>query len=92
MRQETAVIHVLSAGELRPELDGALKLTDCESGEHIDLMADRSALEAYQDALNAFLKEVRENCSSREASYLLLDDGESFEDCFIPLLSRSGMI
>ena len=92
MRQETAVIHVLSAGELRPELDGALRLTDSESGEHIDLMADRSALDAYQDALKAFLKDVRENCSSREASYLLLDGGEPFEDCFIPLLSRSGMI
>ena len=92
MRQETAVIHVLSAGELRPELNGALRLTDSESGEHIDLIADRSALDAYKDALNAFLKDVRENCSSRETGYLLLDSGEPFEECFIPLLSKSGMI
>ena len=47
MRQETAVIHVLSAGELRPELDGAMRLTDSENGEHIDLIADRAALDAY---------------------------------------------
>ncbi len=92
MRQETAVIHVLSAGELRPELDGAMRLTDSESGEHIDLIADRSALDAYKDALNAFLKDVRDNCSSRETGYLLLDSGEPFEESFIPLLSKSGMI
>ena len=92
LRQETAVIQVLSGGELRPDLEGAVKLTDSESGEQIDLLADRSALDAYRDALEAFLKEVRGNCSSREAAHLLLDSEEPFEECFIPLLSRNGMI
>ena len=92
MRQETAVIQVLSGGELRPDLEGALKLTDSESGEQIDLLADRGALDAYRDALEAFLKEVRGNCSSREATHLLLDSDEPFEECFISLLSRNGMI
>ena len=92
MRQETSVIQVLSGGELRPELEGAVKLTDSESGEQIDLLADRGALDAYRDALAAFLKEVQANCSSREAAYLLLDSDKPFEECFIPLLSRNGMI
>lgn len=92
LKQETAVIQVLSGGELRPELTGALRLTDSESGESLDLMADRSALEAYRDALEDFLKKVRENCSSREAPYLLLDSEKPFEESFIPLLSKSGMI
>ena len=91
-RQETGVLQVLSGGELRPELDGALRLTDSETGEQVDLLADRGATEAYLDALDAFLKEVRENCSSRETPWLLLDGSEPFEECFIPLLSRSGMI
>ena len=92
MKQETAVIQVLSGGELQPELDGAVRLTDSESGEHIDLLADRSALDSYYDALEGFLKEIRGNCSSREAAYLLLDGRERFEECFIPLLSRGGVI
>jgi hypothetical protein len=54
--------------------------------------ADRNALESYHEALEDFLKQIRENCSGREAPYLLLDGSESFEDCFLPLLSRSGMI
>ena len=92
LKQETAVIHVLSGGELRPDLQGALRLEDIESGEKTDLLADRAALDAYHAALEDFLKEVRENCASREALYLLLDGSKSFEECFIPLLSQSRMI
>ena len=92
LKQETAVIQVLSGGELRPEMEGALRLTDSESGEKIDLLADRSALEAYRDALNGFLKEVKGNCASREVPYMLLDGSREFEECFIPLLSESRMI
>ena len=86
------MIQVLSGEELRPGLDGAVRLTDSESGEGVDLVADRGAMEAYRDALEAFLKEVRGNCASREAAYLLLDGEKNFEECFIPLLFRSGMI
>ena len=92
MRQETAVIQVLSGGELRPELEGALRLTDSESGEQIDLLADRTAIQNYHAALEDFLKAVRANCSAGEAHYLLLDGSDRFEDCFIPALSKSGMI
>ena len=92
LKQETAVIQTLSGGELRPDMEGALRLTDSESGETIDLLADRNALDAYHDALDDFLKSVRENCASREAPYMLLDGDQKFEDTFIPLLSQSRMI
>ena len=92
LKQETAVIHVLSGGELRPDLEGALRLEDSESGEKLDLLADRGALDAYRDALEAFLRDVRENCASREAPYLLLDSSQPFEETFIPLLSKSGIL
>ena len=92
LKQETAVIQVLSGEELRPDYAGAVRLTDSESGEKLDLLADRAALDAYQDALADFLKSIRENCASREAPYMLLDSEKSFEESFIPLLSQSRMI
>ena len=91
-KQETAVVHVLSGEELRPEMDGALRLTDSESGERVDLIADRGALEDYHEALEAFLKGVRENCAAREALYILLDAEQTFEKVFIPLLSQGKLI
>ncbi len=91
-RQETGVIQVLSAAELRPELDGALRLTDAETGETADVLADRGALQQYQNALDAFLEEVRGSCFRREAPYVLLDAGKNFEEEMIPMLAGSGMI
>ena len=92
LKQETAVIQTLSGGELQPDLEGAVKLTDSESGEQIDLLADRNALENYREALGDFLKTVQENCSARETHYMLLDGDKAFEDCFIQMLSDSRMI
>ena len=90
--QECAVIHTLSSFELDPALDGALKLTDSESGETLNLLADREALESYRAALEAFLKNVKEACFRRETPYALLDAGKDFEEEWIPLISGSGMI
>ena len=90
--QECAVIHTLSVFELDPALDGALKLTDSESGETLNLLADREALESYRAALEAFLKNVKEACFRRETPYALLDAGKDFEEEWIPLISGSGMI
>jgi uncharacterized protein (DUF58 family) len=90
--QECAVIQPLSAFELDPALDGAVKLTDSETGEAINLLADREALENYRQTLENFLREVRETCFRREKTYALLDAGKNFEEEWIPLISQSGMI
>lgn len=90
--QECALIQPLSPFELSPALDGAVKLTDAETGAAVNLLADREALESYRRALEAFLRDIRETCFRREAPYALLDAGKNFEETFIPLLSESGMI
>ena len=90
--QECAVIQPLSAFELDPSLDGALKLTDSESGETVNLLADREALENYRQTLEDFLREIRETCFRRETPYALLDAGKNFEEEWIQLISQSGMI
>ena len=78
--QECAVIQPLSPFELDPALDGAVKLTDPEDGEPVNLLADREALENYGKALEQFLREIRETCFRRETPYVLLDAGKNFEN------------
>ena len=92
LEQETVVVQVLSGEELRPELEGALRLVDSETGEGMDLLADRRALEHYHRALADFLQRIRKNCSANEAACLLLDGGENVEETLIPLLSKCGLI
>ncbi len=91
-RQETGVIQVLSSFELEPELDGALRLTDAETGGRVDVLADRSALQQYHRTLDAFLEEIRGCCFRRETPYMLLDGGKTFEEAMIPMLVQSGII
>ena len=90
--QECALIQPLSPFELNPALDGAVKLTDAETGAAVNLLADREALESYRRALEAFLRDIRETCFRRETPCALLDAGKNFEETFIPLLSQSHMI
>lgn len=90
--QECALIQPLSPFELSPALDGAVKLTDAETGAAVNLLADREALESYRRALEAFLRDIRETCFRRETPYALLDAGKDFEEAFIPLLSQNHMI
>ena len=90
--QECAVVQTLSSLELSPSMDGALKLTDAETGASVNLLADRGAMENYRNALAVFLREIRETCFQREVPCCLLDAGKNFEEEWIPLLSRSGMI
>ena len=90
--QEPAVIQVLSTFEMAPELDGALRLEDCETGGKTEVLADREAMDEYAESLAGFLKETKESCWRREAPYMLLDAGKIFEEEWIPLLSESRVI
>ena len=84
--QECAVIHTLSAFELNPELDGAVRLTDSEGGEKVDLLAERGVMQEYRETLEHFLDEVRGECFRREMPYMMLDGGKNFEEEIIPML------
>ncbi len=90
-RQECAVVQVLSREEIRPELEGAVRLTDSETRETVDVVADREALARYQRTLDTFLRETREVCYSREASWALLTEERPLEETLIPLLTGSGI-
>ena len=91
-KQECAVIQVLSAEELDPALEGALRLTDSESGGTVNLLADREALDRYRKALEQFLEKIRECCFRREVPCCLLNAGKNFEEEWIPLVSSCGVI
>lgn len=91
-RQECAFVQLLSPLEMRPELEGAVRLKDAEGAPDVDILADGIALRQYRQALEAFLRDCREACHRRGAAYLLLDGGAPFEDAFLPALARSGLV
>lgn len=92
MRQETALVQVLSPFEMHPDIEGAVKLRDAEGAPDLDILADGAALRQYQATLKAFLTDVREQCHKRGVPYMLLSGEKPFEEAFLPAMAGNGML
>ncbi|MBQ8080764.1 MAG: DUF58 domain-containing protein [Clostridia bacterium] len=89
--QSPVLLQVLSAFELHPDAEGALRLTDAESGDRTDLIVDIGLLRQYEQSLRAFLSEIRELCKRQATAYALIG-GNEFESAFLQGLAGAGMI
>lgn len=69
-KQQATILHLLSPQELNPRLEGAVRLIDDETGEHLDLMAEGGAMRRYQRALAQFKGEIQAYCCARDIRYL----------------------
>ena len=65
------VVHVLSAEEIDPDLQGDLRLVDCEDGDEAEVTATGPLLARYRQTLAAFVDSAREFCMRRGMVYLL---------------------
>jgi uncharacterized protein (DUF58 family) len=78
-RFEVHVVHVLSPEELRPSLEGDLRLIDRETGEGRALRVDADTLRAYAERLQAFLARCEGFCKSQGINYHRADTATSVE-------------
>lgn len=87
-RHEVLALQVLSLQELRPNLQGLLRLVDLESGRGRVLSLGRQALRAYQAALSEHNRRLADFCLSHGIAYRLVpSDGDPVE-VVLSLLSR----
>ena len=89
-KQQTAILHLLSPQEADPQLEGAVRLIDEETGERIDLMAQGAAMRRYQRALADFKREIEAYCFSRDIRYLPLTAQEGALDRLLREMCRLG--
>jgi len=87
-RHEVLALQVLSPEELRPTLQGLLRLVDLESGRGRVLALGKGALRAYQAALSEHNRRLADFCLSHGIAYRLVpSDGDPVE-VVLSLLSR----
>ncbi len=89
---EIVVLHVLSREELEPTLVGDLELVDVESRDRQPITLDQAALEAYERRLDAWLTELRRECSAVGASYNLVTAETPLEDVLFGQLRKAGVL
>jgi uncharacterized protein (DUF58 family) len=86
------VIHLLSAAELDPDLQGDLRLVDCEDSNIAEVTITQPLLKKYKQTLAAFVESAKEFCTKRGMSYLLARNDVPVEDLVTGYLATRGLV
>ncbi|MGL4463410.1 MAG: DUF58 domain-containing protein [Planctomycetia bacterium] len=86
------LIHVLAPEEVKPELQGDLRLVDAEDGDVAEVTISRPLLERYRKNLDAFLSGAQEFCRRRGVGYLFTTSDAPFERLILTYLRKRGLV
>lgn len=91
-QQDVAIVHILSPQELNPQLAGALRLIDVETGEPVEVEITPYSLGLYHKALDSYQEELKTTCKNMEITYLQARSDESLDRLVFETLQRAGII
>ena len=86
------VIHVLSREELEPDVEGDLKLVDCEDADEAEITVSAPLLKRYKQTLNSFVGGAQEFCARRGMHYLLVNNQMPVQELVAQHLRRRGLV
>ncbi|HZE99690.1 MAG TPA: DUF58 domain-containing protein [Planctomycetota bacterium] len=92
LRAETAVIHVLSPGELEPPLSGKLRLVDAETRESVVRFVGEEERAAYRRLLADHCDAWKKWCFDREMNYLRCSSSTPLEEIVQVYLREAGVL
>ncbi|QDV26273.1 DUF58 domain-containing protein [Aureliella helgolandensis] len=86
------VVHMLSPEEMEPELQGDLKLVDCEDQDEAEVSVSHALLKKYKSTLAAFVDQARRFCSQRDVMYLLARSDQTADVMVGQYLRERGLV
>jgi uncharacterized protein (DUF58 family) len=86
------VIHVLAPEEFDPDVQGDLRLVDCEDGDVAEVTITGPLLKRYKQTLAAFVESAREFCARRGMMYLLARSETPVEQLLTGYLATRGLV
>jgi len=91
-RYDLSVIHILSPEEIRPDLEGDLRLIDDETGEAVEISAEGDTLARYQAELTRWQAEVEAWCRRRGVVYVAASSDLPLASFVVGTLGRHGVV
>jgi hypothetical protein len=91
-QMDVYVIQVLSNAELEPDVQGDLRLVDCEDDDIAEITVSAPLLNRYKKTLNAFVGGAREFCSRRGMGYLLANTQTPVDQLVSGYLRQRGLV
>lgn len=86
------VIHVLAAEEMEPELQGDLRLIDCEDGDVAEITVTGPLLKRYRRTVQTFVESARDFCTRRGIVYLMTRNDVPVEQLILGYLRQRGLV
>lgn len=91
-QMDVYLVHVLSPEELEPDIQGDLRLVDCEDQDVAEVTVSRPLLDRYKRNLAAFIDGAREFCGRRGMNYLLTRTDVPVEQLVTKYLRQRGLV
>jgi len=89
---EVCVLQIFAPEEVRPRMQGDLRLVDSETGAEREITMGRRAVRDYDQARDEFLGAVRAACSRHGFSRLFATTDEALDDVLLRSLRRLGVV
>jgi len=86
------VVHLLSAEELDPDLQGDLRLIDCEDGDVAEVTITGPLLTRYKETLGKFVASARDFCHRRGIVYLMARNQLPVDQLVTGYLRQRGLV
>ena len=91
-RVDVYLMHVLSQEELQPDIQGDLRLVDCEDRDIAEITVSAPLIKRYQETLTAFVSSVKQFCARRGINYLMVSNELPVQDLVANYLRRRGLV
>lgn len=92
LRQEVALLQILSPDEIDPDIQGDWRLRDSEGHSNIDVSISSNILQAYRDRLARFTEELASFAHTHMATYSLIASDTSITDVVQRLLRQIELV
>jgi uncharacterized protein (DUF58 family) len=86
------VIQILSAAELDPDIQGDLRLVDCEDSDVAEVSVTPALMKRYKQTLATFIDSARQFCTKRGMVYLLARNEVPVEELVGGYLRNRGLV
>ena len=91
-QMDVFVLQMLSPEEMDPDINGDLKLVDCEDSDEAEISVSGALLSKYKATLAAFVDKARKFCSQRDMTYLLARSDQGAEVLVGQYLRERGLV
>jgi uncharacterized protein (DUF58 family) len=89
---EVTVLHILSPDEVKPQLNGDLKLVDYENEAAVEITADYDLLERYRKELKSWQEGIELFCRARGIHYVPIETTLPLDELLFTWMRRQGVL